>query len=527
MFGFHRRTRSLIPVKDLGKYDRVELSEDEEEEQEQEAEYEMAVEAPVNMKQRQLTLIYVIFLAEAIMASSLQPQLKMLISNDDFCGNLSTSYLRSILDCAYAFGGTAGIFWGYLADRIGRRPVALMGLFGMSLCCLSMGFATDVVSCTIFRFVAGLSSSTIIVTTLTMLGDVSIGHAERARNVARLPLIALCGSIGPIIQGMVSGSIEASGAIWQKFPILSSQIACGSLVFLIAVTSCIMLEETLPIQPTKSSAPMDIDCEKAAFLNEGLPSEPLLISSIHVVDYDVERPLPISFNAFLQAPSLLVLLSSFSLLSLHASTFDTLLPHLGHSSTQHGGMGIPCSWLGLTVLLVRGIAGLFILRTIPAAVERMGLLRPYRTLSMLFPAIYIITPLLAILVAFSPTFTALISAAAILIKHALAGSASVLVALLMLNATPDAFSAGTVIGLMQVANLFKALAVAVSGASFYLSNDFSVAITNYALWTCLALFGVVGAALVWFVRERPSVERDFPAEVLRWEGLFDAEGCEV
>jgi MFS family permease len=177
------------------------------------------------------------------MASSLQPQLKMLISSDDFCGNLSTSYLRSVLDCAYAFGGTAGIFWGYLADRVGRRPVALGGLFAMAFCCLSMGFATDVVSCTIFRFVAGLSSSTIMVTTLTMIGDISLGHAARAKNVARLPLIALCGSIGPIIQAMVSGSIEDSGAIWQRFPILSSQIACGSLVFLIAVTSCIMLEE--------------------------------------------------------------------------------------------------------------------------------------------------------------------------------------------------------------------------------------------------------------------------------------------
>jgi hypothetical protein len=268
---------------------------------------------------------------------------------------------------------------------------------------------------------------------------------------------------------------------------------------------------------------MDMDCEKAAFLNQGLISE----STIHIVDSDFVRPEPISINSFLQAPSLLVLLSSFSLLSLHASTFDTLLPHLGHSSTQHGGMGIPCNWLGITVLAVRAIAGVFVLHTIPLAVEKMGLLRPYRALSMLFPAVYIITPLLAAIVAFSPPLTAFFSTASILVKHALAGSASVLVGLLVLNTTPDTFSAGTVVGLMQVANLFKALAVAVSGASFYLSNDFSVATTNYALWTSLALFGAVGAALAWFVRERPSVERDFPAEVLYWETCFDAEGAEL
>jgi len=271
------------------------------------------------------------------------------------------------------------------------------------------------------------------------------------------------------------------------------------------------------MQSQSSPNTVDIDSEKAAFLNAGHLDE----LCICVVDF--VRPEPISINQFVQAPSLLVLLSSFSLLSLHASTFDVLLPHLGHSSTQHGGMGIPCSWLGFTVLVVRGIAGVVILRTIPQAVEKIGLLRPYRSISLLFPSLYSITPLLAALVACSPIFTALISTVAIFVKHALSGGASVLVALLMLNATPDAFSAGTVIGLMQVASLFKALAVAVSGSSFYLSNDFSVATTNYALWTILALFGVVGAALAWFVRERPSVERDFPSEVLCWETCFDAE----
>lgn len=262
---------------------------------------------------------------------------------------------------------------------------------------------------------------------------------------------------------------------------------------------------------------MGMDCEKAAFLSHSESDD----FSIRVVD--AARPDPISINQFLQAPSFLVLLSSFSLLSLHASTFDVLLPHLGHSSTEHGGMGIPCNWLGVLVLVVRAIAGIAILRVVPVAVEKFGLLKLYRSVSLFFPALYILTPLLALLAACSTTFAALISTLAILVKHTFASGAYVLVALLVLNTTPDAFSAGTVVGMMQVASLFKALAVAVSGASFYLSNDYSVATTNYSLWTCLALFGAVGAALAWFVRERPSVERDFPSEVLCWETCFDAE----
>ncbi|KAF2836266.1 MFS general substrate transporter [Patellaria atrata CBS 101060] len=519
MLGFHRRTRSLIPVKDLGKYDKVPIVVDEDEVEDIE-DLEMAIEAP---KKSQLTLIYIIFLAEAIMASSLQPQLRMLISNDDYCGNLSTSYLRSILDCAYAFGGTAGILWGRLSDRIGRRPVALVGLFGMFVCCLLMGFETGIISCTIARFFAGLVSSSVVVTVLTMIGDVSQTPADRAINVAKLPLIAVCGSVGPLAQGMVSGSLRDYGAIWEKYPTLSSQIACGSLVLIIAVVSFVILDETLPSlsQPSRTDSP-SMDYEKAAFLGQEYSEDDDALT-IRVFDYSYSRPEPITINQFLQAPSLLVLLGSFSLLSLQASIFDVLLPHIGHGSTQHGGMGIPCSWLGLIVLLVRAIAGLAILKTIPYAITKLGLLKPYRSLSIIFPALYIITPVLVFLFGCSEMLTAFVSTISIFVKHALTGSASVIVGLLMLNATPDAYSAGTVVGLMQIANLFKALAVAVSGASFYLSNDYSVAATNYALWTGLVLFGGVGAALAWFVRERPSVERDFPSEVLCWETCFDAE----
>jgi len=262
---------------------------------------------------------------------------------------------------------------------------------------------------------------------------------------------------------------------------------------------------------------MDQDCEKAAFLSADNMDDP----TITIIDF--VRPEPITINQFMQAPSLLVLLASFCLLSLHASTFDVLLPHLGHSSSQHGGLGIPCSWLGLTVLIVKGVAGVSLQQVVPLAVEKFGLLKLYRSTSLLFPAIYMLTPLLALAAADSTGLVAITSAAGLLIKHILTGGASILVALLVLNTTPDAFSAGTVVGMMQVASLFKALVVAVSGASFYLSNDVSVATTNFALWTCLALFGGVGAALAYFVRERPSVESDFPSEVLCWETCFDAD----
>ena len=453
------------------------------------------------------------------MASSLQPQLQMLLSSSEYCGNLSTSYLRSVLDCAYAFGGTTGLFWGYLADRMGRRRVTLIGLWSMMVCCLSMGFATNLAACAAFRFFAGMVSSAVVCTSLTMIGDLSATAEARARNVAKLPLISLCGSVGPIAQGMVAESLQAYGMVWEKFPTLGSELACGAVLFAIAMAASVLLKESLPLHYDAPNDSMDMDCEKAAFLTRSSED-----TNITLVDF--ARPEPITITQFMQAPSLLVLLSSFCILSLHAATFDVLLPHLGQSRTQHGGMGIACEWLSVVVLIVRGIAAIAIFTLIPTMMERHGLLKLYRTVSLLFPAIYIITPLLALLAACTG-LAPLLSILSILTKQILASGAFVLVLILVLNTTPDAFSAGTVVGMMQVASLFKAFAVAVSGASYFFSSDVSVPATNFALWTCLAVFGAAGAGCAWFVKERPTVGLDFKGEVLKWESVFDFDASGI
>ena len=66
MLGFHRRTRSLIPVKDLVKYDKVSIMEREELEEEERFGTEGAEsEAADRSRSTQLMLVYLVFLAEA------------------------------------------------------------------------------------------------------------------------------------------------------------------------------------------------------------------------------------------------------------------------------------------------------------------------------------------------------------------------------------------------------------------------------------------------------------------------------
>jgi hypothetical protein len=63
MLGFHRRTRSLIPVKELGKYDKVPVEEELYVEEELECYDDMDIKD--KSRSRQLMLVYLVFLAEA------------------------------------------------------------------------------------------------------------------------------------------------------------------------------------------------------------------------------------------------------------------------------------------------------------------------------------------------------------------------------------------------------------------------------------------------------------------------------
>lgn len=68
MLGFHRRTRSLIPVGDLARYDKPEVKVEFEEvcDEEEDAGYDIEMsQVEEKQRQRRLMIVYVILFAEA------------------------------------------------------------------------------------------------------------------------------------------------------------------------------------------------------------------------------------------------------------------------------------------------------------------------------------------------------------------------------------------------------------------------------------------------------------------------------
>jgi hypothetical protein len=316
---------------------------------------------------------------------------------------------------------------------------------------------------------------------------------------------------------------------------LSSQIACASFVLSIGLAEAVLLKETLPQPGPKSNEREEYeDCEKATFLGQSLlndSSDSLNISIVEALNDNTAAPLPsyLSISQLLTAPSVLLLLASYSVLSLHSSTFEILLPHLAHTGSHQGGLGIPCAWLTSVVTIVKIMAAIRILHFVPFVVSKIGLLPVYRRISVVFPVLYIVVPLVGLAVnaaGGSPMIAAVFNTIAMLAKSTLAGAAQVLVLLLVLNAAPDASSTGTVIGVVSISELFKALSVGASGVSYYLSNDYSMVVVNGSLWAALALIAMLGAGVTWKLRESPKIGTDIPEECLVWTDMFDAHSDE-
>lgn len=156
--------------------------------------------------------------------------------------------------------------------------------------------------------------------------------------MARLPLIAVCGQLGPILSNSIHHfAQEHLAGLFERFPALSGQVACGSLVFCIAIAELFMLDDTLPRNPLQPTAvEEEVDVEKTAFLATPRHStdsdDSLAITIIEALHDDAAvapRPSTIGFTQMLTAPSIVLLLASFSVLSLHSSTFEVILPHIG------------------------------------------------------------------------------------------------------------------------------------------------------------------------------------------------------
>lgn len=148
--------------------------------------------------------------------------------------------------------------WGRLSDRIGRRPVILVGLFGYGLTFILFGFANQLWMIFAIRILSGIISSATLPTAMAYMADITKGE-QRSKAMGLLGAAMGVGMIfGPALGGWL-------GHFSYSLPFF----AAGGLAIVIVPFAMIFLPESLKILGQQSPA------EDATKLNLEIIHHPL------------------------------------------------------------------------------------------------------------------------------------------------------------------------------------------------------------------------------------------------------------
>jgi DHA1 family multidrug resistance protein-like MFS transporter len=133
-----------------------------------------------------------------------------------------------------------GPVWGGISDRVGRKPILLIGISGYVITMIWFGLATQLWMLFAARILAGMLSSATAPTTMAYIGD-STQEDERGGGMG---LLGAAGGIGTII-GPAAGGFLAQASLSMPF-----FIAAG-MALLSLILAVIFLPESYPAREGK------------------------------------------------------------------------------------------------------------------------------------------------------------------------------------------------------------------------------------------------------------------------------------
>lgn len=141
--------------------------------------------------------------------------------------------------------------WGSISDRIGRRPVLMIGLVGNTVFFTMFGLANTLIVALIARFLAGVFNGNIAVAR-AYIGDVSTSKQLATRMGLIGAAFGLGFTIGPFIGGELSDPASRwsyfESTIFETYPYLLPCIAASVLSLFSLIVAYKNLPESLPVE---------------------------------------------------------------------------------------------------------------------------------------------------------------------------------------------------------------------------------------------------------------------------------------
>ncbi|KAI0132471.1 major facilitator superfamily domain-containing protein [Xylariales sp. AK1849] len=384
----------------------------------------------------QLFLLAIVRLAEPIALTSIFPYAWSLVKRFKIGNEQDASFYAGLLISAFALAeASMGMYWGGLSDRIGRKPVLLVGCFGTMLSLVMVGFATNIWFALVGRAFGGFLNGNIGVIQ-TMVSELVTKKEHEPRAYSVMPFVWSIGTIiGPTIGGIFADPHESfpkvflEGSLFHRFPYLLPNLLCAVLLLVSIGLGYFLLEETHPDMVRRAMLPDD------TYVSDETP----LLGTSDAIKQPAVDLRSETYGTFRGRTSvdlgpavtctkepekgghvtiftkrITALLAALSLFTYHSMTFDHLLPiffeddkMLVSSSSEidimssslnpfyaPGGLGLSMHSVGM-IMAVNGIIALFVQAVVfPIAASQFGVFRLFVLVTILHPIVYLVMPML-------------------------------------------------------------------------------------------------------------------------------------
>ena len=194
---------------------------------------------------KQLVALAVIALAEQTALNSISPYLPDMVAS--FPGVDATRVgldVGTIASCFALAQFATGFLWGWLSDRIGRKPVILTGTILTAACFVAFGFCRTFWQAALVQALMGLVNGNQGVVP-TCLGDIT-DRSNQSRAFTYLPVLYGLGAItGPVLGGLSVSKADLEGKYHSAYPYLWPNLLSAIILMVDLVITMIFLEESL------------------------------------------------------------------------------------------------------------------------------------------------------------------------------------------------------------------------------------------------------------------------------------------
>ncbi|KAL6151920.1 hypothetical protein ACJQWK_04816 [Exserohilum turcicum] len=423
------------------------------------------------------------------------------------------------------------MYWGSVSDRVGRKPVVILGCLGTMSSLLLVGLAPNFWVALVGRIIGGALNGNIGVIQ-TMVGELVKKPEHEPKAYAVMPFVWSIGTIiGPSIGGYFAEparnfpSVFSPTGLFAKFPYFLPNIICASLLLLSILMAYFLLDET---HPDKQPHGFFQQYDAAVAETPLLPAQGATADSaanltaesygtFNAVEVERDEIWRVRSNGdWIEQPAndkvftrpVIMFVIALGIFTYHSMTYDHLLPIFLQDKRAHddmnalditssslgGGLGIPIQQVGI-ILSLNGIIQLVIQAFVfPVLADCLGVWRLLLIVTLAHPIAYFIVPFLQLLPE-NTLYPGLF--ACLTVRNLTSILAFPLLLIMIKEATPDKAHLGKINGLAaSTGAACRTVASPIAGLLYGLSIE--LRFTPLAWW-CSALVAIFGALQVPFL----------------------------